>query len=375
MHMTLPDDLWRVALCWLPLEDAKTMSATCNRFRQILLQPPFHRLWQHMVVDTTRARWAHTRTRALPAVVTLIPRVLSGRIGAKLFVLQLGHRFYPPPNSCFGNAELKLLASSCPLLHTLKVYYRGVTYTLPGLQHLLRSCVLLKTLALPFGGAKLFQQLQTWASRAGRDNVVLSPCWVTTLRLHNMAASTVSNTTAARLVPQLFRNSLTTLRLVNVKHLRDLDFLSDLPWLRHLAVKHCRRPPLKVSLAHTPGEWLRSLAPQLETLCMVDADHVVCEQMVLRSVFLDVDDVAFGKLKELRMDNEGLTNFFVNAHLRGITGVLCEQCTSEQHRFRTWERYERCTRCRASSSPKIRRLETIYFYNASFFPLHDTVLA
>lgn len=369
----LPEDLWREALRFLGHNDVLTMSLTCKQFRRVLLLPPFHRVWQTMVIDSTRARWTHVLTRATAAHGSVcLPRVLIGTAGARLHSLQLGHRMYPAATPNFGNMQLVLIANACPLLHTLKLFYRDVSFTLSSLTHLFQSCLLLKTVAMPFGGVKLRTQLcKQWLKEG--SVAALSPCWLNTLRLHNVSGCIVRDFASTSLVPYLFRNTLASLRLVNVTHMENLNFVADMPLLRHLTVKHCRRLSF-APIVHTPHAWMYNVAPQLHSFCLVDADHVVCEQMILRSIFGTIEPALFTALRELRVDGEMM--FTAAATFFDLDSVLmCStQCAEEQHPFRTWTKHTRCGSCRASGPAYLHELETIYFYNETSYALHDTLV-
>lgn len=370
----LPDDLWRAALTWLAHEDILSMSATSKLFRRMLQLPPFHRAWQTLVIDSSRTRWSHA-TRSHPDFPS-IPRVLMGNVGVKLHVIRLGHRLYPHANPCFGDAQLKLVAAACPILHTLHIFYRSVVFSLSGLTCLIKTCLLLKDVAIPFGSSSLRRKLFDAHAFQQQELVTLSPSWVTTLRLHNMEDCCVKKGAGAGYVPELFGRSLTSLRLVNVKNLLNLDFLTSLPLLRHLTVKHCRRPVgfLGEHVIHTPTPWIFQLSPQLQSFVLVDADHVVCEQMVLRYIFGNAEPRAFAQLSELSLDEDIMSSpaaVYLNLE---YDQLVCDQaCVTERHAFRSWIKCARCTRCCASGPPKLRKLKTICLYNKDHYALHDTL--
>ena len=377
----LPDELVRAMLSYATLRDMKSVRATSKRMAAIAMAPPFHTKWQCFVFDSTGCGWASCVTRSVretlrvETVRTLIPEVLFFA-GSRLTVLQLGHRMYPPPTHHFGNTELATVARTCPLLQTFKMFYRDVSFTRGALQNLLTNCLMLHTLAMPFGSARLRAQLHSLhlgrGGRVGGEPWTLRNSFVRTLRLHNLVLGFVTENYSAGRVPAMFASSLTALKLVNVANLGSLNFVVHLPQLRHLTVKHCRRP-LHGTVAHLPvaqDPWYRFLAPRLFTLCVVDVDHVVCETRLMQAML--APSTAFAHLRELRLDGELF--FTLPLTSLDVGGIVCHAgCNLRVHRFHTWECMERCANCIAHGPAHLAKLEKLYFYNDSFYKLYDTL--
>jgi hypothetical protein len=365
---TLPDDVWRLALSYLCLEDMKTVTTVCSKFKHMLYASPFHAHWSNMVIDERAASWRtpcnmvtrssrHAREHDVHAVV---PRVLCSR-GIVLHTLQLGHRLYPRPNPLFGSPELRLVADACYFLRCLRIYYSPVSITLAGLRYLVDKCPLLHTLDMPASSVQLRSRFAAASRR--QEPVGLTSC-ITSMRLHNMEPSPP----LTMCVAQLFTTTLRTLRLVNVENLVTLNFLASFRALEHLTLKHCRRPATFADNDHNPitsHSWYNVLS-RLHTLCVVDVDHVVCERRVVSSIVSSlVIESDFRKLKELRID-DNLGHFM--DHLPVDLVLACDRCEVTMHPFNTWQCFTRCDACRRDAGQK---LESLFLYNHTLFPLHD----
>jgi hypothetical protein len=377
---TLPDELLRAVLTFATHEELKHVRATCKRLATVVMAPPYHTRWRTMLFDSLACSWTQCVTRSVQTklntnlVRTLIPEVLF-YAGARLTKLQLGHRMYPQPSQ-FGNAELAVVARACPLLTVLKVYYRDVSFSRTGLQHLLSSCLMLTSLAMPFGSPTLRAQLRRIArdGGSGAGPWTLQHSAVQTLRLHNLSLGYISdNFGYSGRVPAMFARSLTALKLVNVCNLDSLSFLVHLPFLRHFTMKHCSRAKVG-SVTHAPvsnDAWYRFLAPRLLTLCVVDVDHVVCESRVVQALF--TASTAFAQLRELRMDGELFVTLPMSTTV-SVERLLCpSRCRVTAHRFHTWECVERCGECIRTGPAHLVKLQKLYFYNDSFYKLYNTV--